>query len=153
MPVVGGEVSRRVVVFRITVSWLVDGFKDVAIDVLPRASKVPRMDERLREACRRGDLVEATRLVKEEGVHVETKDQNGRTPLMYLCWFGNASDSGVRCLVEELGADVNARSKKQRTALMHYCQRESASEDVMRCFSGRRWTDPVDVLLLAWQRD
>ena len=85
-------------------------------------------EEQLRDAC--GSLVEYESLdeVKgliDEGVDVDSSDQDGKTPLM---WAATCDHVGIIRLLLDNGADVNNRTNRGTTALYGaawYCNNEA----------------------------
>jgi ankyrin repeat protein len=80
-------------------------------------------DENIFNAARDGIIEDVKRLVKENGVDVNSKDESGRTPLHHVAkfsWRGNKNIPNaiqiIRFLVSE-GANVNAENKDGETPL------------------------------------
>jgi len=62
------------------------------------------------DAARQGTAEDVRRFVVERGVPVDTRDNEGYTPLFFAAIGGKIEM--IRCLVEELGSDVNARENE-----------------------------------------
>ncbi len=103
----------------------------------PYASGAGDKDKALMEACEKGNLKEAQRLI-DEGANVNTKDNKRLTPLMLACGYqgqikskdksgkallpvsGKSNPELVILLVEK-GANVNAKDDYGATPLMAAC--------------------------------
>ncbi len=87
------------------------GHKDVAGLLVKNQAYVPF--PHLHFAAFMGDLTKVKKIIKE-GVEVDSKDGEGRTPLIFAALGGNRQV--VELLVEK-GADINARNEQGRTIL------------------------------------
>jgi len=73
------------------------------------------------EATRQGDIERVT-LLLDQGVDVNTKDEEGRTSLHIASWRGHFD---IASLLLKNGADINARDNFGDTSLHDCCWKES----------------------------
>lgn len=92
------------------------------------------MVNKLIKAASKGDPPEKIRyLVREKGIDVDARDENGMSPLIYASYFGH-KDLVLELL--ELGADVNACGNGGVTVLMAALQ-NAANKDIARLLIDR----------------
>jgi len=65
--------------------------------------------------AKNGNLETVMFLVKEASADVQSKDENGQTPLSWAAAHGHLK--AVRFLVEEAGADIESKDERGKTAL------------------------------------
>ena len=83
-------------------------------------------EEQLREACSKDRFDEVRGLI-EEGVDVDSKDEIGRTPLMWAAYKGHVEI--IRLLLDH-GADVNNRTYGDYYIALHWAASYGKDESV-----------------------
>ena len=99
-----------------------------------------KLDEIL-GAVYRKDLTALEKFTPED---VNTKDQDGRTPLMHAILADDADPSIVQLLIKR-GADINTFDSGQKWTALHFAARDQNEAIVRSLLEAGATVDPVDV--------
>lgn len=98
------------------------------------------LEKQLLEACKHGKVDEVKKLLLNENINVNAKDENydGYTPLIRACIFGHADI--VELLLKDSRVNINEGDKYERTAFSYAC--ESGQVDIVKLMLA---DDKIDV--------